>query len=215
MRNRTSPGVTATGAEGVEGNSRLTAVNGMLLLALLAVEGITVLSVRGMITLHIYLGLLLVGPLVLKCASTIYRFARYYTGARPYLRKGPPHPVLRVLGPVVVLSSLALLGTGVGLVYTGPVRSQPLLTLHQASFAVWLAVTAVHVLGHIVDAGSTTLRELHDQPLSPTVRGRRWRTVAVVVSLVAGVGLATAVLPSASAWTGHGDDRFGYYGGER
>ncbi|TAM85337.1 MAG: hypothetical protein EPN43_11715, partial [Jatrophihabitans sp.] len=65
---------------GVEGNSRLTAVNGMVLLVLLAVEGVTILDVRGMITLHMYLGVLLVGPVVLKCASTGYRILRYYTG---------------------------------------------------------------------------------------------------------------------------------------
>ena len=76
---------------GVEGNSRLTSTNGMLLLALLAVEGFTVLSVRQMITLHVFLGTLLIGPVLLKIGSTAYRFARYYTGAPAYVDKGPPH----------------------------------------------------------------------------------------------------------------------------
>ena len=185
---------------GADGNSRLTAVNGTMLVALLAVEGVTVLNVRGLITLHVYLGLLLVGPVLLKCASTLYRFLRYYTGARPYVRKGPPHPVLRVLGPLVVLSSLAVLGTGIGLVYAGPGHRQPLLGLHQASFIIWFVVMTVHVLGHLLDAGSTTWRELRDTH-SPAARGRRWRSLAIALSLVAGVGLATAVLPSASGWT--------------
>ena len=201
-------------AGGVEGNSRLTAVNGMVLLGLLAVEGATVLDVEGLITLHIYLGLLLVGPVLLKCASTGYRFLRYYTGAAPYVRKGAPHPVLRVLGPLVVLSSVAVLGTGIGLVYTGPAHREPLLTLHQASFIVWFAVTTVHVLGHLVDAGSTTWRELRDPRVSPAARRRRWRSLAVALSLVAGVGLASAVLPSATAWTSHHYDGFERHGGD-
>ena len=137
--------------------------------------------------------------MLLKCASTLYRFLRYYTGARPYLQKGPPHPILRALGPLVILSSLAVLGTGIGLVYAGPAHREPLLTLHKASFIVWLAATAIHVLGHALEAGRTTWQELH----SPTGRGRRWRSLAIALSLVAGVGLATAMLPSASGWTSH------------
>lgn len=201
-------------AAGAEGNSRLTAVNGMVLLGLLAVEGVTVLSVRSMITLHIYLGIVLIGPVLLKCASTVYRFARYYTGARHYVRKGPPHPILRVLGPLVILSSLAVLGTGIGLIGTGPVHREPMLTLHKASFIVWLVVTTVHVLGHLVEAGAITWRELRDARVSAAARRRRWRTLAVAVSLIAGVGLATAVLPSAGPWTSHRYDNVDRYGGD-
>ena len=51
-------------------------------------------------------------PGVLKACSTIYRFARYYTGAAGYRRKGPPAPLLRLLGPFVLLTSLAVIGTG-------------------------------------------------------------------------------------------------------
>lgn len=55
----------------MEGNARLTASNGMLLIALLAVEGVTILGVRQIITLHIYLGFLLLGPVLLKTATTV------------------------------------------------------------------------------------------------------------------------------------------------
>lgn len=186
---------------GVEGNSRLTAVNGMTLLLLLAVEGVTVLNVRGMITLHVYLGVLLVGPVLLKTASTGYRFARYYTGARPYREKGPPHPLLRMLGPVVILSSLAVLGTGLGLIAVGPAHREPLLTLHQASFVIWLVAMSVHVLGHILDGSRTTWRELSDPRAAPATRRRRARTLAIAVSLIGSVGLATALMPAAQSWT--------------
>lgn len=185
----------------VEGNSRLTAVNGMMLLVLLAVEGVTVLNVRGMITLHIYLGILLIGPVLLKSVSTIYRFVRYYTGAPAYVQKGPPHPILRVLGPFVIFSSVAVLGTGIGLIFVGQAHREPLLTLHQASFIVWLVVVTIHVLGHLFHASTTTWRELRDPQVDPAVRGRRWRLVAVAASLVIGVGLATALMPSAHSWT--------------
>ena len=64
--------------------------------------------------------MLLIGPVVLKVCSTGYRFVRYYTGAAAYRRKGPPAPLLRLLGPVVLLTSVAVIGTGVMLALTGP-----------------------------------------------------------------------------------------------
>ncbi len=185
---------------GVEGNSRLTAVNGIVLLVLLAVEGVTILSIEQLITLHIFLGVLLVGPVLLKTASTGYRFVRYYSGARPYRYKGPPHPVLRILGPVVIVSSLAVLGTGIALIPAGPPHREPLLTLHQASFIIWLVVMSMHVLGHVAEGARTSWRELTDARTAPTARRRRVRTLVVVLSLLAGAGLATALLPAAHPW---------------
>ena len=87
---------SATG--GAEGNERLTGLTGMVLLVLFAAEGFTVLAVRQMLTLHFFLGMLLIGPVLLKLCSTIYRFARYYSGDAGYRRKGPPALPMRVLG---------------------------------------------------------------------------------------------------------------------
>ncbi|HZC69543.1 MAG TPA: hypothetical protein VE442_02505 [Jatrophihabitans sp.] len=189
---------------GAVGNSRLTAVSGMLLLVLLAVEGGTILSIGQFISWHIYVGVLLVGPVLLKCASTCYRFARYYSGTEEYVRKGPPHLILRLLGPLVVVSSVAVLGTGIGLIYTGPDHREPLLTLHKVSFGVWFAVTTIHVLGHLLEAGNATWHELRDPHVARVARGRGLRTAAVVLSLAAGVGLASALYPTAHGWTSGG-----------
>jgi hypothetical protein len=184
--------------QGVEGNSRLTASNGLLLLVMLAVEGVTVLDVRGMLTLHIFLGIMLIPPVLLKTASTCYRFVRYYRGSEPYVRKGPPHVVLRVLGPLVILTSLALLGTGVGLLAVTPDENSTLLTLHQASFIAWVIVMTIHVLGHIIEAARTSWDEVRARPVA---RGRALRAGAVVVMLLAGVGTAAALMPAAHSWT--------------
>lgn len=188
-------------AAGVEGNSRLTASNGVLLIGLLAVEGVTILSVRQLITLHMYLGILLVGPVLLKAASTLYRFARYYRGAPAYRRKGPPHPILRLIGPLVILSTLAVLGTGIGLIFTGPGHREPLLTLHQGSFIAWLALMGIHVLGHLREAATACWRDLRPARADPAAKHRAIRAGALVIALIAGVGLATALMPSASSWT--------------
>jgi hypothetical protein len=186
---------------GVEGNSRLTATNGTLLIVLLAVEGVTILSVRQMITLHIYLGILLLGPVLLKTATTVYRFTRYYSGAPAYRRKGPPHPVLRLIGPLVILTTLTVLGTGIGLVYTGPGHSEPLLTLHKASFIAWVALMTIHVLGHLGHAATASWHDLRPAPCDATAKHRALRAGILAVALLAGVAAATALMPSATTWT--------------
>jgi hypothetical protein len=189
---------TARAEEGVEGNSRLTASNGMVLIVLLAIEGVTILDVRGMLTLHIFLGLMLIPPVLLKSATTMWRFGKYYRGDDAYHRKGPPHPVLRVLGPIVILSSLALLGTGVGLLAVTPNEDSALLTLHQASFIVWVSVTTLHVLGHIVEA---SVASWHEVARRSAPRGRKVRFAVVALTLLAGVGTGAALLPVAHPWT--------------
>ncbi len=186
---------------GVEGNSRLTSATGLVLLVLLAVEGVTILSVRQMITLHIFVGVLLLGPVLLKSGSTAYRFARYYRGSPAYQRKGPPHPLLRVLGPFVILSSLALLGTGIALILVGEQASGGLLTAHQTCFWIWVALMTVHVLGHLWEAAVTSWVELRASLSGSAARRRRWRFISIVVALAVGVGAATVLLPSATSWT--------------
>ncbi len=97
-------------APGVAGNARLTSALGAILFVLLAIEGYTVgVGVGLHLTLHVYVGLLLIPIVALKMSSTIYRFVRYYAGSPEYRRKGPPPMTLRIVGPLVVWSPLYFL----------------------------------------------------------------------------------------------------------
>src|ERR1700733_2408336 len=136
---------------GPDGNERLTVLTGMLLIVLLAVLGATIVWIGQLLWLHLFLGLLLIGPVVLKIASTGYRFVRYYSGSPPYRRKGPPHPLLRAVAPALVISTLAVFVTGVVLLLEGPGSRGQLLLWHKVSFFVWVAATAAHVLGHLLE----------------------------------------------------------------
>ena len=51
--------VTLTGG-GAEGNEQLTAIVGLLLIVLLAVIGVTILRIRQLISIHLFVGLLLI-----------------------------------------------------------------------------------------------------------------------------------------------------------
>jgi hypothetical protein len=106
-------------------------MTGAVLLALLAAEGFTILSLGQLLTPHFFIGMLLLGPVALKAGSTIYRFIRYYAGSAPYRRKGPPALLLRLLGPVVIASTAGVFGTGIALAVTGPAGRQPWLFLHK------------------------------------------------------------------------------------
>ena len=97
---------------GPERNARLTALTGAALMVLLAIEGITLISLRSMLSWHIFVGLLVVPVVALKLGSTGYKIYRYYTRRADYVEAGPPHLLLRLLGPVVAVSTIALLATG-------------------------------------------------------------------------------------------------------
>jgi hypothetical protein len=194
------------GAEGADGNARLTGAVGVVLLVALFVEGVTILEVRQLITLHIFVGLLLIPPTALKLGSTFYRFVRYYTHTPSYVRHGPPAPFLRWTAPLLVIFTGAVLLTGVALLILGPDRPRLVLSAHKASFIVWFALMALHVLGHIKDAAVLSARDwwprtglARSRDTMP--RGRAQRGGLVAGSLIAGFVLAIALLPSASSWT--------------
>jgi hypothetical protein len=144
---RAMPGQRPDATGGAEGNARLTAVTGAVLLVLFAAEGVTILAVRQLLTLHFFFGMLLIGPVLLKICSTGYRFVRYYSGAAEYRRKGPPAPLLRLLGPFVIVLSVAVIGTGVMLGYAGR-NIGPWLFLHKATFVLWFGAMTIHVLAY-------------------------------------------------------------------
>jgi hypothetical protein len=193
------------GAEGADGNARLTGATGLVLLIVLFVEGITILQVRDLITPHIFLGLLLIPPTALKVASTGYRFVRYYSHTPSYVRHGPPAPILRWTAPLLIICTGAVLGTGVALLVVGPENPGLFLSAHKASFVLWFALMALHVLGHVKEAVVLSGRDWLPRADRARPRGKGQRRGLVALSLVAGLGLGAALLPVASPWTSRSD----------
>ena len=185
---------------GTDGNEVLTAATGAVLAVLLVAEGVTILDLRGLLSAHMFVGMLLLGPVALKLASTGYRFARYYSGARLYREKGPPQVALRMLAPVLVLATLGVFASGVALLAAGH-RSDTLLMLHKASFIVWGAVFAVHFLAYLPRVLGS-LRFDWTASRRRTLPGARLRAMAVAAALGGGALLAVAVLPLITGWHG-------------
>jgi hypothetical protein len=190
---------------GTEGNERLSYVTGAVLLVLLAALGVTILRIGQLISEHLFLGMLIVPPVLLKMSSTGYRFVRYYTGDPRYREEGPPELALRVLAPLVVLSTLVVFVSGIVLLFAGPSSRETVFPIHKDSFFVWLALMALHVLGHLprmpivlrADYGASA-------GLSSDVTGRAGRTLALAGALVAGVVLAVVLIPEFGPWLAPG-----------
>jgi hypothetical protein len=188
-------------AGGTTGNERLTAVTGVVLIALLAVIGVTIISLRNLLWVHLFVGLLLIGPVALKLGSTGYRFIRYYTGDPAYRNAGPPEVLLRAIAPMVVLSTVVVFASGVALLFAGPQSRDTLLPIHKVSFFVWAAFTAIHVLGHLPSIPSA-LRADYGRPeeWSHDVTGRAGRTLSLASALTAGLVLAILLIPQFAPW---------------
>jgi hypothetical protein len=190
---------------GTDGNEQLTTVTGMLLIVLLAVLGVTIPDLRQLISVHLFVGLLLLGPVALKMASTGYRFARYYTGNREYRRKGPPELILRLIGPLVVLSTVGVFATGIALLVVGPNHRNPWLLLHKATFVVWLLFMGLHVLGHLpAVVRALGIGRRGDEQLAGAASGAIGRWIAITGAVAAGLVLALLLIPDFSAWTAPG-----------
>jgi hypothetical protein len=189
---------------GTDGNEQLTAITGTILIVLLAVIGVTILRIGQLISLHLFVGLLLIGPVALKLASTGYRFARYYGHDSAYRRKGPPVTPLRLIAPMIVLTTLVVFASGVVLLLVGPGDRGQLVLIHKVSFIVWVAFTSLHVLGHLpsMPASLRSVRRANPS-LQERAPGGAGRWIAIVGALVGGLVLAIVLIPDFAVWTAH------------
>ncbi len=187
---------------GVIGNERLTALVSLVLLVLIIVELVTSAKLDIWLPAHTVVGVLLVGPLLVKMGSTFWRFLRYYTRAPAYVRRGPPPLVLRVLGPVLLITTLVMAGSGIGLVAIGPI--QPFLLVHVFSALLWLSLIAVHSLAHFRQVPSRLADDWSNQRGPRILVGRGLRLGVNLGALLLGVIAAWLLFPAATplfAWS--------------
>jgi hypothetical protein len=199
MRTHTADPLSPAESEsGVEGNARITGTFGAVIFVLLFAEGITVLRVRALISTHAFVGMMLIPFVIVKIASTGYRFVRYYRGDAAYAVKGPPSLFLRVLGPVVVGSTVALLATGVGALLMDR-RTAWLVQAHKVSFILWFGAMTVHVVGHAFETPALAIADLR-RTSSVRARNAAMRIVLLVIALLAAVVLGVLSIGWSHHW---------------
>ena len=168
---------------------------------LLAVEGVTILRIHDLLTAHVFVGMVITAFVVTKLASVGYRFIRYYLGDRAYVRKGAPHAVLRIAGPILVLTTIAVIVTGIAGLAAGR-STHWLIDLHKASFILWFVVTTVHVVGHLLDTPRLAVADYVPGSRTSAVGGVWLRRLVTVLTLTTGLVIAYAVVNSGwmDAW---------------
>jgi hypothetical protein len=204
VRARRRPLLARVFAGGTDGNEQLTALTGVLLIVLLAAIGVTILRIGQMLNAHMFLGMLLLGPVALKMGSTGYRFVRYYGGSRSYRLKGPPPIELRLLAPAVVVLTVAVFATGVALLLVGPNHRGILGPLHKVSFILWLGATGLHVLGHLFELpGALAAAARRDRGWDDRGAGRGSRALLLASSIAFGVAIAIVAESQFGAWANY------------
>lgn len=175
---------------GPEGNRRLTALTGALLaLGILAELGTLMLGLQRTLSWHVLIGIGLIPLVLVKLSSTGWRMVRYYTHNPDYRAEGPPRTLLRLLAPVLVGATLAVLASGVGLVAFPQVHF--FRALHGASFAVFLLTVGVHGFAHL-----PKLRRFAFADWLAPRRGHALRQGLVAFALVTGLSAGVAVMIS-------------------
>lgn len=178
-----------------DGNERLTASVGLVLIVLTVIELATLLlGLQRFLSLHVFVGIVLLPPVALKLASTGWRFTRYYTRAAAYRAKGAPQLVMRLMAPLLVAATIVLFGSGVamGLLHGHSLRLAR--QLHGPASVVWMLVVGVHVLVYLKRALVSSKEDV-DPTSRSAVRGASARNLilaaAVLTGLVVGLGTIT------------------------
>ncbi len=176
---------------GADGNEVLTSAAAVVLVLLLVTEGITIVHMRGLLSAHMFIGLVLIPPMLLKLGSTGYRMISYYRGSRAYRAKGPPLLPLRLMAPVLVASTIAVLTSGVLLLAAGH-KSNTILTIHKLSFIAFGVVLAVHFLAYVPRV-VRSLRTDWSAARRQAVPGAGARVMLVATAIGGGTALALAI----------------------
>jgi hypothetical protein len=147
----------------------------------------------------------------------LYRFVRYYTGSEPYRRKGPPMLLLRLIGPVIMVLTACVFGSGIMLAVTGP-GDGPWLTVHRISFIAWAFFITIHVLAHVWrlprllaaeargaampqgDTDEHAAAGRHARRAVEVLGGRGTRLALLTASLLAGLVIALLTVHLAGNW---------------
>jgi len=164
------------------------------------VQGFTILSIHRLLTVHIVVGLVLVGPLALKLGSVGWRFLRYYRNDADYVRAGPPKPLLRVVAPAVVIATIVVFASGIALLPLTPGRGSDLVLVHKLGFIVWFVLMTVHVLAYTAPAGRRCIDDFTGRGPAAVLATRPARLLLVGAGLVAGVILGVAGLGWGHLW---------------
>lgn len=191
--------VSSRALAAVAGNERLTALVGLALLVLFAVEIATTAALRTLLSVHILVGVALAFPLTVKLASAGYRFICYYSGIPAFVRRGPPRLALRILAPALLAMTVMLVGTGLALLVVNPERAGLIRAVHGLSALLWLPLFAVHTAAYLWRASRLASDDWRPRGATRPP-GRRQRLGVNLAALAGGAAAAALAFPTTAPW---------------
>jgi hypothetical protein len=173
------------------------------------VEAATILlGVHTFMSLHVFVGLALIPPVLLKLGSTGWRFTRYYTRSDAYVEHGTPRIAMRLLAPLFVVATVVLFSSGVAMGFLHGHALVVARRLHGPASVVWLVLFGVHALVYLKRALISGSREV--TAAGRDVPGRSRRAFLVGATAVSGLVIGAATVPTQHRWVhlrrhDHGD----------
>lgn len=184
----------------IDRNEKMTAWAGAVLFVFIIAELLITASLHGLITEHIFVGILLSGPLLIKIYSTGYRFFRYYTKSNEFVQNGPPNFILRILAPFLVLSTILVFISGFGLAFGHDDRLFG--KIHSVSVTLWIPLTAIHAYVYIRRVPRLIASDWRNQTKNQN-NGNKGRIIVNLTALAAGTIAAIVLLPLYAEGWGH------------
>jgi hypothetical protein len=183
-----------------DGNERLTASVGLVLIVLTVIELATLLlGLHRFLSLHVFVGLVLLPPVALKLGSTGWRFTRYYTRAAAYRAKGAPQLVMRLLAPLLIAATIVLFASGVAMGFLHGHSLRLARQLHGPGSVAWMLLVGAHVLVYLKRALLSTKDDL-DLTSRSTVRGASVRNVILAAAVMTGLAIGVGTLSVQHRW---------------
>ena len=154
-------------------------------------------GVHTFMSLHVFVGLALIPPVLLKLAATGWRFARYYSRKEAYVEHGAPQIAMRLLAPLFVAATVVLFASGVAM---GILHGQALAfarQLHGPASVVWLVLFAIHALVYLKRALVSSRQEII-AAAGRSVQGRRVRGYLIAAAVISDSSSAPRLSPSST-----------------
>jgi len=104
------------------------------------------------------------------------------------------------MAPLLIVTTLVVIGSGIGLVVTGPLSAGPLLPLHGFSVLVWLPLIALHGFAHIRRVPRLVTDDWSNPSSKNLAKGRGHRLGMNLGALLAGAVAAILLFPGAASW---------------
>jgi hypothetical protein len=185
---------------GPDGNERLTAAVGLILIGLAALELATLLfGLQTTLRLHVLVGLALLPPIALKLASTGWRFVRYYAGSEAYRAKGAPELPMRMLAPFLVAFTVLLFGSGVAMGVLHGHALEVARRIHGPAAVGWMLTLGAHVLVYTPRAMRAVGGDLRGRT-RVQADGAQLRAYVIAAAVTGVLIVALATLPVQHLW---------------